>query len=166
MSSLAPDFRAAATTFGVNVTNPASNAFAITSITIVAPSSSIGFSFQGAPTCGAVNTLLGTLGAHSSTAVQCTAGTGTGLPPGFSQVIALGTLEGPSVVSSAAPTQGTFTSLVIDSSGTGESVLGQLIRRGLDSPGHNHYCGSVERTRHYLHGWFIGNHSHCDSELW
>src|SRR5579875_3391852 len=66
------------TTFSVQVTNPSSNAYAITSITVIAPS---GWSFQGKPPCG---TDLNTKGAYSSTAVQCTAGTGSGLPPGFS----------------------------------------------------------------------------------
>lgn len=113
------------TTFGVNVTNPASNAFAITSITIIAPGASSGFSFtDSGATCGTANILLGTIGAASQNAIQCTAGTGTGLPPGFSQVITLGGLIGPVVAASAAPSIGTFTSLVVDSSGTGESYSG------------------------------------------
>ncbi len=118
-----------ATTFGVNVTNPASNAFAITSITIIAPAASVGFSFAGTPTCGTTTTtgnneLLDNVGAYSSSAVQCTSGTGAGLPPGFSTIIHLGALIGPAVADSATPTQGTFTSLVVDSSGTGESYAG------------------------------------------
>jgi len=107
------------TAFGVNVTNPASNAFALTSVTIISPSSS--WPFSGTPTCG---TLLSTVGAHSTTAVQCTSGTGTGIPPGFSQVINLGDITGPTVVASATPTTSTFSSLVVDSSGTGQSYAG------------------------------------------
>src|ERR1700730_10590575 len=62
------------TAFTVKVTNPATNAYAITSVTVIAPT---GWLFTVAsPACG---TNLATPGAFSSGAVQCTSA--TGLPP-------------------------------------------------------------------------------------
>jgi len=94
------------------VTNPSTNAYAITSFTVIAPS---GWSFMGTPGCG---TNLNTRGAFSATAVQCTEGTGSGLPPGFTDTVHVGGLTGPSSVSTSPPVLGTFTSLIVDSSGT------------------------------------------------
>jgi hypothetical protein len=102
-----------ATAFSVSVTNPSTNAYAIVSITVIAPS---GWSFSGTPTCG---TDLTTKGANSSTAVQCTiVSGGSGLPPGFTDTIHLGKLAGPTSVSTSPPILGTFTTLVVDQSST------------------------------------------------
>ena len=109
------------TTFSVQVTNPASNAYAITSFTVIAPT---GWTFQGEPQCG---TDLNTKGAYSSGAVQCTSGTGTGLPPGFTDTIRLGGLTGPASASTSPPILGTFTTLVVDSSvGSGSYAGGSF----------------------------------------
>jgi len=104
---------AVATAFSVQVTNPASNAYALTSFTVIAPT---GWTFSGTATCGSD---LTTLGASSTTAVQCTAGTGSGLPPGFTDTISLGSLTGPASAATSPPVSGTFTTLVVDSSGAG-----------------------------------------------
>ncbi|HZW55659.1 MAG TPA: hypothetical protein VFF30_05160 [Nitrososphaerales archaeon] len=110
-----------ASAFTVKVTNPASNIYAITSITIVAPT---GWTFAGSATCGTV--ALKAPGAVSGGAVQCTAGTGSGLPPGFSDTLALGTLQGATSAPSPTqpPIQGTFTSLVIDAGSGSASYAG------------------------------------------
>ena len=108
-----------ATPFSVKVTNPSTNAYAITSITIVVPNSNWAFTLS--PTCGGQ---LGTVGATSGSAVQCTAGTGSGLPPGFSATIALGDITGPTVTATSPAITAAFTSLVIDVGSSGASYNG------------------------------------------
>ncbi|MDA4129581.1 MAG: hypothetical protein OK457_02310, partial [Thaumarchaeota archaeon] len=102
------------TVLHVIVSNPATNAYSITSITVLAPS---GWTFAtgGPPVCG---TNLATAGAFSSGAVQCTSGAGGGLPPGFSTNLALEALTGPGSAASSPPVAGTFTTLVVDASST------------------------------------------------
>ncbi len=119
--------------FAVTVTNPSSNAYAITSITIVAPS---GWTFSGSVNCGTANTLLGSPGAASSTAIQCTSGSGTGLPPGFSTTLHLGTLAGPSAPATSPPVQGIFTSLVVDSGSSSASYAGGSVTVWAIAPAH------------------------------
>jgi hypothetical protein len=97
--------------FAVQVTNPSSNAYAIVSLSVLAPS---GWTFSDHPQCGSS---LPTVGATSSTAVQCTIPSGgSGLPPGFTTTLDLGDITGPAESASAAPTVGTFTTLVVDAS--------------------------------------------------
>ncbi len=91
------------------LTNPASNAYAITSVTYVAPT---GWTFA-ANACG--GGLLNVLAASSATAFQCT---GT-LPPGFSTAGAGSTITPvASPATSPAPT-GVITTSVTDASSTG-----------------------------------------------
>ena len=111
--------------FSVKVTNPSTNAYAITSITVLAPAD---WAFAGSNTCGPVGSGLATPGVTSATAVQCTAGATSGLPPGFSATLVLGTLAwtGAAPVATEPPNQGTFTTLVIDSSGAASYAGGSF----------------------------------------
>ncbi len=110
------------------VTNPSTNAYTITAITFIAPS---GWNFtngsNGALTTGAVDfctagSFFNTI-AVSLTAIQCSAiGSGaTGLPPGFTAMLTGSgvSIQGPSSPKSAAPVTGSFTTSVVDASGSG-----------------------------------------------
>lgn len=104
-------YGATSTPFAVQVINPASNGYAIVSISVLAPS---GWTFSGTPTCGSA---LSTVGAVSSSGVQCTIPSGgSGLPPGLAATLQLGDLTGPSSTSTSTPTQGTFSTIVVDAS--------------------------------------------------
>jgi len=108
------------------VTNPASNAFAIQTITFVAPS---GFNFttpaNAALNIGSTGTWCSNAGysfttvAVSTSAIEC--GTGS-LPPGFSATFSTaGTvdIQGPASPKSSAPVTGSFTTSVSDASLSG-----------------------------------------------
>jgi len=109
----------------MKVTNPSTNAYAITSITVLAPTN---FAFAGSATCGPVGSGLATVGVVSTTAIQCTDGATAGLPPGFSATLTLGTLAwtGTAPVATLPPNQGTFTTLVVDSSGAASYAGGSF----------------------------------------
>lgn len=107
------------------VTNPASNAYSITSVTFIAPS---GWNFTDANNValtGAGALAFCTAGgwfstiAVSTTAIQCSGG--TGLPPGFTATLTGGSvsIQGPASPKAAAPVTGSFTTSVADASGSG-----------------------------------------------
>jgi len=108
------------------VTNPATNAYAIQTVTLIAPT---GFNFT---TSANVLLTIGTTGAWCSaagygfttvavslTAIEC--GTGS-LPPGFTATFASAStvfIQGPSSPATAAPVTGLFTTSISDSSASG-----------------------------------------------
>jgi hypothetical protein len=111
--------------FSLVVTNPISNAYAITSVTVFRPSSSWTLGGTAGAMCvagGFVTT------AHSHTAVQCTGS----LSPGFSVTLPLGFVVGPYVACAAGPTfcsatspiSGTFQSTVVDAGSSPGSYVG------------------------------------------
>jgi hypothetical protein len=103
-----------ATGVSIKLTNPASNAYAVTSVTVIAPT---GWTFTVVPTCSAP---LATTGASSGSAFQCTGS----LPPGFSATLANGTITPvASPATSAAPT-GMFTTSIIDAASTPAAYAG------------------------------------------
>ncbi len=104
-----------ASPFSVSVSNPTSNAYAITALTVVRPSSS--WTFGGGPTCGALLTLVA---ANSTAAVKCTGS----LPPGFSDTLDLGTMTGPVSSASSPPVSGTFSTILIDAGSAPASYTG------------------------------------------
>jgi len=109
---------AAGVATSLKVTNPITISYAITSITIFAPT---GFTFGGAPTIG---TYLNTDPVTTGTAI--TFGTsGTGLAPGFTDTLGLGTVSTStaSPVTSPPPT-GTFTTTLIDAGSNPASYPG------------------------------------------
>lgn len=102
-----------ATTVAFTLANPATNAYAITSVTFIAPT---GWSFA-TQTCGG---LLGTAGAISSSAFQCTGS----VPPGFStNAISASITPVASPATSPAPT-GVFTTSIIDASAPSQAYPG------------------------------------------
>jgi len=107
------------------VTNPASNAYAIQTVTLIAPS---GWNFTTAAnvalTLANLNVWCANAGygftsvAVSLTAIEC--GTGS-LPPGFTATFATNgiSIQGPASPAAAAPVTGSFTTSVSDASGAG-----------------------------------------------
>src|SRR2546422_521635 len=101
-------------TMTVTVTNPSSNAYPVTSVTIISPGSTWVFGAP-TPTCGGVGSPLPTLSASSAGAVTCTGS----LLPGFGTTLNLGTINGPTPASaSTPPITGTFTTTVVDGGST------------------------------------------------
>ena len=103
------------TPFSVTVANPSSNPYAIMSLTVQSPSSSWTFSSPPAACDSAAGAALGSVGAASSTAVQCVAA-GAGLQPGFSETLSLGDLAGPASPATSSPPSVSLKTLVVDSS--------------------------------------------------
>jgi len=107
------------------VSNPASNAFAITTVTFIAPTgwnftTGANVQFANPAATGAFCSVAGygfTTVAVSLTAIEC--GTGT-LPPGFTATFTgVVFVQGPVSPKSAAPVTGLFTTSVADASGSG-----------------------------------------------
>ena len=112
-------------TFNVRITNPASNQYAITAITLTFPASS-GWILT-ATGCG---TDLSTRTASSTNGVECT---GT-LPPGFTDFLVIGTLEAPTVTVNTAASV-TITTTVQDAGSSPGNYAGPSFKvYGMDTP--------------------------------
>jgi hypothetical protein len=89
----------------LKISNPIANAYAITSITIFAPT---GYTFSGSPVVGTYLTVNPT---HTAAAITFTGS----LPPGFTDTIGLGTITvSTASPATAAPPTATFTTTLID----------------------------------------------------
>src|SRR2546425_2000247 len=116
--TLAPNFslitghaNSTATAFTVTVTNPATNAFPITSVTFVAPTNWNITGSRGTAKCASGWPTWTNSGAASATAVLCGGGS---LAPGFSVIFTLGGLEGPRSLNTSPATTQSFTTSLID----------------------------------------------------
>ncbi len=113
-----------ATLWTLKVANPSTNAYAITAITVTAPS---GWSFA-TPSC--TGTFLTTLAASSGSAFQCTGSGATVLPPGFSTVLGTSllstttTLTGPAAPASSPAVTGVFTTSIADAGSSPAAYAG------------------------------------------
>src|SRR5881628_398479 len=121
--TLVPNFslvtgHAAPAAFTVTVTNPATNAYPITSITFVAPAN---WNITSTPATCATGWTATNSGATSATAVLCAGGS---LAPGFSVILALGSLEGPSSLNTSPAITQSFTTSLIDGGTSGASYGG------------------------------------------
>ena len=103
-----------ATAVSVKLTNPASNAYAITSVTEIAPS---GWTFTADPACAAP---LNVAGPATPTAYQCTGS----LPPGFSATFGGGTITPVASPAASPAPQGTFTTSIIDAASSPAAYAG------------------------------------------
>src|SRR5881628_1277501 len=104
--------------FNVTVTNPSTNAYPITSITFVAPAN---WNITGTAATCATGWTATNSGATSATAVLCAGGS---LAPGFSILLKLGSLEGPSSLNTSPAITQSFTTSLIDGGTSGASYGG------------------------------------------
>ena len=102
----------------MKITNPVTNPYAITAITVFVPSSS--WSFGAVPTTTSCGAHLTTATTSYPSAVECSGS----LPPGFSDTLTLGSVTGPASPATAAPPSGTFTSTIVDAGSTPASYVG------------------------------------------
>src|SRR5256712_13249769 len=127
--TLAPNFSLVtghtnSTAFTVTVTNPATNAFPITSVTFVAPTSWNITGSRGTAKCASGWPTWTNSGAASATAVLCGGGS---LAPGFSVIFTLGGLEGPNSPNTSPAITQLFTTSLIDGGTSGASYGGPTL---------------------------------------
>src|SRR5256712_7030845 len=112
------------TAFTITVTNPATNAYPITSVTFVAPANWNITGSRGTAKCASGWPTWTNSGAASATAVLCGGGS---LAPGFSVVFTLGGLEGPRSLNTSPATTQSFTTSLIDGGSSPASYGGPTL---------------------------------------
>jgi hypothetical protein len=107
----------------LTITNPITNSYSITTVTIFAPSGFVFTASTGAPGTYLNSESIATASAETFTI----AGVSTGIAPGFSDMVTLGTITANTLSpATAAPPTGTFTTTIIDAGSAPGSYPGPV----------------------------------------